>query len=465
MFKKKEKFLFLNLLIISDIITIIICFLVSYWIRFVLEVLPVTKGVPPLAEYIKMLPLVTLIWLWIFRRFGLYDTRRKISSIDQSFIIFKAVSLGTFSIMAITFLYRDFSYSRLVIVYNWIISLFMIIGTRTLLKSVHLWMFQHGVEVRRTLIVGANNTAKTLIRKIKKYNLDYQIIGLIDNNTEVEGYDFEGIKILGPLDSIGLYAKGKNINEIIFTLPSSLHERIFEIIRQCDGLDINFSMVPDFYEILKGKTSIGEIHGIPLIGLKEVSLNDFDRVVKRVLDIIFSFIFLLLFSPLFVIFAIIIKMECPGSVFFRQKRVGMDRKNFILYKFRSMRQSTKNKAARVWTKQDDPRRTKFGAFLRRWSFDELPQLWNVLRGDMSLVGPRPERPHFVREFKSRIPNYMERHKVKSGITGWSQINGLRGDTSIEERTKYDLYYIENWSLWFDLKIVLMTIFSIGKGAY
>jgi Undecaprenyl-phosphate glucose phosphotransferase len=465
MLKKQEKLFFLTLLVISDIIIINGCFLLAYYVRFVLEIIPVTKGVPPLGAYIKILPLVTVIWLWVFRQFDLYNTRRNIPVLDQSFIIFKAVSMGTLAIMAVTFFYREFSYSRLVIVCNWIISLFIFIESRLLLKRLHLWMFRRGIEVKRTLIIGFNDIAKKLIDKIKKHNLDYAIIGIIDDNPALQDQIMDGVRILGPLSSTGLYAKGKDVDEIIFTISSNLNDKIREVIRQCEGLDINYSVVPDFYEIIRSKANVSEIDNMPLIGLNEIPLKGYNRVLKRIMDVLFSFILLLLLTPLFVVLSVIIKLDSPGPIFFRQKRVGMDRKAFTLYKFRSMRHGTKEDESRIWTTEDDPRRTKFGVFLRRWSIDELPQFWNVFCGDMSLVGPRPERPHFVREFKSRIPSYMERHKVKSGITGWAQVNGLRGDTSIEERTKYDLYYIENWSLWFDIKILLMTLFSFTKGAY
>ncbi len=465
MFKKQEKFFFLTILIFSDIIIINSCFLLAYYVRFVLKIVPVTKGIPPLIAYIKILPLVTLIWLGIFRQFGLYNTRRNTPPIDESFIILKAVSMGTFAVMAITFFYREFSYSRLVIIYNWIICLCIFIESRLLLKRLHLWMFAHGLEVKRTLIVGFNDITKKLVNKIQKHNLDYVIIGIIDDNPAMKEESFEGISILGPISSAGLYAKGKNVDEIIFTISSNLNDRILEVISQCEGLDINYSVVPDFYEIIGSKTNISEIDGMPLIGLNEIPLRGFNRILKRMMDIVLSFILIVVLLPLLIIVCIIIKIDSPGPIFFRQKRVGIDRNIFILYKFRSMRQGNKEDESRLWTTHDDPRRTKFGAFMRRWSLDELPQLWNVLRGDMSLVGPRPERPHFVRKFKSSIPSYMERHKVKSGITGWSQVKGFRGDTSIEQRTKCDLYYIENWSLWFDIKILLMTLFALGKEAY
>ncbi|MEX0737552.1 MAG: sugar transferase, partial [Bacteroidota bacterium] len=243
--------------------------------------------------------------------------------------------------------------------------------------------------------------------------------------------------------------------------------QLYELVRECEGLIVEMMMVPDLLEIMTNQVRVQEIEGIPWIRIKAVPLSTWNLIAKRGFDLIVASFILLLSSPLFLLLAILIKLDSRGRVFYRQERVGLDGKPFPIIKFRTMREDAEQGTGPVWTRKEDPRTTRIGPFLRRFSLDELPQLLNVVRGEMSLVGPRPEREHFVQQFRKEVPQYLDRHRVKTGMTGWAQVNGLRGNAPIEERTKYDVYYVENWSLVFDLKIILKTIRAVlfGKDAY
>jgi Undecaprenyl-phosphate glucose phosphotransferase len=256
-----------------------------------------------------------------------------------------------------------------------------------------------------------------------------------------------------------------NIDEAILTEAEIPRADIMNIIMECEKRMVEFRLVADLLGMVTSQVDMRAIDGVPLLGLKESPLAErYNRFIKRTMDIVFSAAGLLVLSPFLLIIAILVKLSSPGPVFYLQKRIGEDDSRFAIIKFRTMVDNAEKGIGRVWASEGDPRRTKIGAFLRRSNLDELPQLFNVLKGEMSLVGPRPERPHFVGKFKEDIPRYMARHKIKSGVTGWAQVNGLRGNTSIEERTKYDIYYIENWSLAFDLKILFMSVFAL-KNAY
>jgi Undecaprenyl-phosphate glucose phosphotransferase len=270
------------------------------------------------------------------------------------------------------------------------------------------------------------------------------------------------VRILGSLDELSRLVGREAVDEVIIALPNANSEDLLNVIAHCDRSTISIKVLPDQFQIMAGQLSVGELSGLPLLNLRDVALRGWKLTLKRAIDLVGSAIGLVLLSPLMFLIAILIKLDSPGPALYTQERMGLDGKRFYLFKFRTMRADAEAHGP-GWTRPDDPRRTRLGAFLRRTNLDELPQLINVLLGDMSLVGPRPERPIYVEEFRKRIPRYMERHREKAGITGWAQVNGLRGDTSIEERTKYDLWYIENWSVWLDIKIILMTIWQTITG--
>ncbi|MFQ5953262.1 MAG: exopolysaccharide biosynthesis polyprenyl glycosylphosphotransferase, partial [Candidatus Omnitrophota bacterium] len=293
---------------------------------------------------------------------------------------------------------------------------------------------------------------------------DYNIKGVVRISSGSTG-DPEGVPVLGTLETLPDIIESNDIDEVILTEAELPRSKVMDVILECEKRMIEFRLVADLLGMVTSQVDMRTIDGVPLLGLKETPLSEnYNRFIKRVMDIVFSAVGLVVISPVLLVIAVLVKLNSPGPVFYLQKRIGEDGQRFAMFKFRTMVENAEKGVGRIWAKENDPRRTKVGGFLRRFNLDELPQLINVLKGEMSLVGPRPERPHFVGKFKEDIPRYMARHKIKSGMTGWAQVNGLRGNTSIEERTKYDIHYIENWSLTFDLKILFMSIFAI-KNAY
>jgi Undecaprenyl-phosphate glucose phosphotransferase len=284
------------------------------------------------------------------------------------------------------------------------------------------------------------------------------VVGLVDNKQKA-GKKISDVRVLGKIKDTGKIITKEKVDEVFIGLANYNRQEIADIIIENEG--IKFMIASDVLSIVTKNIDYDELHGIPVFAIKELPLDSMaNRFVKRSCDIVFSILGLIILSPFFLVIAIIIKMTSPGPVFFRQERVSRNNRIFLVWKFRTMKIDAEEKTGPVWAKADDPRRTKIGSFLRKTSIDEFPQLINVLIGEMSIVGPRPERPHFVNKFRETVPRYMERHKVKAGMTGWAAVNGLRGDTSLEERVKYDLYYIENWTLWFDMKIFIKTVLEV-----
>lgn len=398
----------------------------------------------------------------VFNAYGLYKSTRPKSAFDEFYLLAKGATLGFLVVLAFTFFYRGTSYSRATLVAAWILGIILLYGERRIMAKLERGFIKRGYGVKKAVIVGTGEMGLSLYRKWKENpQLGYQLIGLVEGEGKYENQtnpaDSVDIPVLGTIDDLSRLIKDENVELVILALPLSYHQRIMEIILSCEDLKVEFQIVPDMVEIMVARAKVVSLDGIPLISLGRTPLEGWNRMVKRSLDITLSSAGLASLSPVFATLAILIKLDSKGAVFYKQERLGRDGKRFVQYKFRSMIENAEEKTGPTFAQDDDPRRTKMGAFLRRNNLDELPQLFNVLKGDMSLVGPRPERKFFVDKFKEGIPRYFLRHKVKSGITGWAQVNGLRGNTSIEERTKYDLFYVENWSLAFDIKILLLTL--------
>jgi len=450
---------------ILDIIAINLVLLTAYWLRFhsgLMDAIAVHKGPPPpLDGYFQLMPLMTLVYLVMIWWSGLYHFENQ-SNFD---IFYAGIKVATFSsvlILGAVFFYRGFSYSRWVMVLSWFANINLLFLNRIFIKILARQLQARGIGISRIAVIGFNRTVQTFIDRIQsRQDLGYEFVGIIAGQTSLLSIGQH--RLLGETSDILNIIVKHRIDELFIASPAISHEEILRIIHYCEGRSVKFRIILDLYEIMVGKVKIGAIDGIPIVGLKELPLQGWRRFVKRLMDIIISLIVLVVLSPIMFIIALVIKVDSEGPVFFLQERVGRDGKSFIMYKFRSMRQNAEKGIGHRWAAKNDPRRTAVGAFLRKWSLDELPQLFNVLRGDMSLVGPRPEMSGLIQDFSESIPHYLERHKVKSGMTGWAQINGLRGNTSLEERIKYDLYYIENWSLGFDIKILLRTIWAVGKG--
>lgn len=327
-----------------------------------------------------------------------------------------------------------------------------------------------GYNKQFIIILGAGTLGKRFYENLRNYpEMGYEVIGFLDDRAE---WDFIEEKryepILGTLNELERVLNDKLIDEVIVALPLDAHHKFPDIIETCEKAGVRTLIIPDFFDYLPSRPYFDNFAGMPMINVRDIPLDVLrNRVLKRAFDIAFSLVAIIITLPVMLVITIGLKLTSPGPIIFRQERVGLNRRHFMMYKFRSMKVSKQNTSDTVWTTENDPRRTRFGSFLRKTSLDELPQFFNVLFGHMSVVGPRPERPYFVEQFKEEIPKYMVKHHVRPGITGWAQSNGLRGDTSIEERIRYDIFYIENWSLLFDIKIIWKTIMNgfINKNAY
>jgi len=471
MVKNPKQSPFIILSVISDTLMTVVSFLLAYYIRFYIHQVP-TEYIPAFLPYLKLLIIVIPIWLISLSSHGLYKQRNSfISPIDKVYLIFKAVLFATLVLMAITFLYRQFSYSRLTFTYASGLNFLCIALMSIVIRKIQIAAIKRGFGIRNVIIVGTDETAKAIASKIQKHvALGYKIIGYISDKPSTRTSSVLGKnnpEVLGEISEIPEIAREKNIDKIIFASPNVSNKDTLDIILKCTELNVDFTIVPGLYEIVTSKVNVADIDGIPVIGLKESPLQGLNLLLKRAFDLILAVVLLIILSPLLLALLIAIKLNSKGQVLYKQERVGQDNKIFTIYKFRSMRMDAEEHTGPIWAQEKDPRRTKVGAFIRKMSFDELPQLLNIISGNMSLIGPRPERPFFVDKFKNDIIGYMSRHRIKPGITGWAQVNGLRGNTSIAERTKYDLYYIENWSIAFDLKILARTIleFCFHKHAY
>lgn len=464
---KKEDFrhIFPFFLLLADVLVIFSSFLLAYWIRFhspVTGAVPVTKGIPPLSHYLYGSIFVVVVWVAVFNAYGLYKSARSRNAFDEFYLLAKGATLGFLIVLAFTFFYRGTSYSRATLVASWILGIVLLYGERRILARLERALARRGYGVKKAIIVGTGETGVSLFGKWKdRPQLGYQLIGLVQAGAGPDRSDNTAnctdLPILGTMDGLSRIVKNEDVGLVILALPLSYHQKIMEIVLNCQDLKVEFQIVPEMLEMMAARARVVSLDGVSLISLGRTPLEGWNRILKRSLDITLSSAGVVLLSPVFALLALLIKLGSKGKVFFGQERLGRDGTRFIQYKFRSMVENAEKKTGPVFAAEDDPRRTKVGAVLRKYNLDELPQLFNVLRGDMSLVGPRPEREFFVDKFKRGIPRYFLRHKVKSGITGWAQVNGLRGNTSIEERTKYDLFYVENWSLAFDLKILLLTL--------
>ncbi len=468
---RRTEFLIPLLTVLSDILAIEFSFLASYWLRFespLTNLIEVTLGVPLFKAYLYGSFVVIPLWLLLFKTRDLYGSRRNVYITDEFFAIVRLVSLGMLIVMSAAFFYRAFSYSRLVFGLIWIISIFSISFGRFLLIELEKFIYRKGKDLREVVIVGATPTANTVYRNVQRHPyFGYHVVGYFSDHPSEAGSPLAGASHLGRLDDVAAHLERHSIDLALIALTSEEHPRLYEIIRDSEGLNVEFMMVPDLLEMMTSRVRLKEIEGIPFLRIKDIPMTAWNRITKRTFDVVVSVLVLVVTSPVILLSGLLIKLTSKGPIFYKQDRVGLDGQTFQVIKLRTMRVDAESETGPVWARKKDPRVTGIGRFLRRFSLDELPQLINVLKGEMSIVGPRPERPLFVQQFKDQIPKYLDRHRVKTGITGWAQVNGLRGDTPIDERTKYDVYYVENWSLVFDIKIILKTIKEVllSKEAY
>ena len=461
----KRKDVWIGLLFLADLFFLSVSWLLSYWLRFRLPIIPITKGIPPFTDYAVFLFGVYITWWPVFHYTRLDETSLASAGHVNFFRIVKAIFLHLLLFTAVAYFFREYKYSRVVLFYFAFINLIFLNFDRWIIRRIVRSQGRNAAEP--LLIVGAGTLGQQTAEHFKNHpELSLRVAGFLSGNKHArDAADIGGIPVLGGVEDLGEIIRSNRIKHVVFALPMDQYSLLNELVGQIREELVDIHIIPDFlrFYILNG--SIEDLEGIPMINVSSSPLYGWGRIGKRIMDVAVSSLMLCLLSPLLLLLTILVKTSSRGPVFYRQERMGFDGKRFTILKFRSMVINAEDETGAIWAKENDPRTTRIGTFMRRWNLDELPQFYNVLKGEMSLVGPRPERPVFIEKFKNEIPGYMLRHKVKTGITGWAQVNGLRGRTSLKKRIEYDLHYIENWSLGLDVKILLMTLVKGFKNAY
>ena len=445
-------------------------FVVAYLARFEAGLIATPKGQPPIEHYLQLAPFIGLLLpfgLWVQ---GAYRQGRIRSRVDDFFAVLVGTLIAVVLGLAGTLIFQTYFVSAELKergVYEvsrvaWAIFLTLCVtSTYSTRAIVRAWLerrWRRGIGLKRILVAGTSDAARHVVDKMLQHGeLGYRVVGFVDDRADGHHLGYRGLPLLGTLSEIGSILRRDHVDQLYVALPLYEHAKMLELIEIANRECIDVKVVPDLLQVIALRARLEDLDGVPIININDVPLQGLNSVVKRIIDVGIASAALVALSAPFALIAALIKSTSPGPVFYRQERMGLDGRPFSVFKFRSMLEDAERDTGPVWTRKDDPRRTPVGRILRQFSLDELPQLWNVLRGDMSLVGPRPERPFFVEQFKEHVPQYMLRHKVKSGMTGWAQVNGWRGDTSIEKRIEYDLYYIDNWSVGLDFKILWLTV--------
>jgi Undecaprenyl-phosphate glucose phosphotransferase len=470
MMKQKTR-LMVAVFVAVDLLATNLAWVLAYVLRFdaLLGLIPVTKGVPDPSRYLLLMPLISLLWPAVMYFHGLYQVKRGRSRIDELFAIVFSVLIGSALVLGATLYVRVYHRFQADVAPLWEYSqaVFAIfVGTDVVLlyagrAGLRAWLERRwaaGYNVKRVVVAGAAGLGRHVAETIIAHReLGYRVVGFLDDTAT--GDVVGGLPVLGRLNEAAEVARAHSLDQIYVALPLEDHAKIVGLIKSLGSECLDVKVVPDLVQYATIRAALEDLDGIPIISLNEVPLHGFNSMMKRGMDIAAGSLLLALLSPFLLALALVIRLRGgKGPILLRQERMTLDGKTFQIFKFRTMVDGAEKMTGPVFATADDPRRTPIGAWLRRYNLDEFPQLINVLLGDMSLVGPRPERPPFVAQFKERIPQYMQRHRVKSGITGWAQVNGWRGNSSIEKRIEYDLYYIENWSLTLDFKILVLTLF-------
>lgn len=461
MSRQRVRTLYIVSKIALDALMTLAAFVIAFQLRRLLPFPSQLQNAPGFAVYVPMMVVQVISVLAVFYFNKLYHVTRAGSRLDELSSIVGAVSIGTMlsvAISALTFKNTIFEldFPRAMVLYVWLLCVVLIAIGREFHRRLWHRLRMHGFGRDRVLVVGSGETARAIVQKIQwSPYLGYELVGVVNGHEPHS--DMAGVRVLGKAEDLPAIIEKHDVQEVIIAPPegTSRHE-IVRLVSLSERGSVAIKIFPDMFEFVTTGVSIDDLGGLPLLNVRDIQLRGWRLSLKRAMDLIGASIGLVLLSPFMLLMALLIKLDSPGPVFYYQERMGLDGRPFQMFKFRSMRQDAEEDGP-GWTTKDDPRRTRIGALLRSKNIDELPQLINVLLGDMSLVGPRPERPIYVEKFRNSIPRYMERHREKAGMTGWAQVNGLRGDTSIAERTKYDLWYVENWSLWLDIKIIVRTI--------
>ncbi len=454
-------------LLAGDLLATTAAFFTAWYLRFVAEVIPLTKTPPELERYLVLLPVVVVLFPVVFYFHGLYRSRTNASRVDEALSVLLGVVLATVLLSGVVSWYRPslapgsieyFTYSRAFIAFFATLELMLVVLTRASLRWLLHSASLHVGGVQRILVIGAGTLGCEITEKLLSHDdHGFEVVGFLDDDPGKQGKRILGLPVLGATRDVERVLAERRIDQVFVALPLDAHRKMLRVLRAVGSECVEVKLVPDILQYAAIKASLEDLDGTPVINLTQVPLEGWSSLVKRVVDLGFSAAGLLALAPFLPLASLLIWIEDRGPIFYRQERMGLDGRPFFIWKLRSMRVDAEATTGPVWAVEGDPRRTRVGGFLRQWSLDELPQLWNVLKGEMSLVGPRPERPRFVQEFKQHLPQYMLRHRVKAGITGWAQVHGWRGNTSVRKRLEYDLYYVENWSLGLDFRILWMTV--------
>lgn len=452
MLKRYQSF-FGGLTRLTDALFIGGVWLLSYWARFELPIIEVTKGFPSFVTYASLTPLIMILWLSVFSSLGVYRPPKILRRTHEAFLVLRAHGVALLFFIALTYLFSEYKYSRAVMLFFGTGGALALVFSHLTLRNFMRGLRKSGRGVRRLVSIGSSPALSVVLERLRRYpELGIKVV------SELTAADVQKLKTL--IDR-------KEVDEVLVSLKQDESAVLNSILNLIGDEVISVQIIPDVYGFVTLGCSVEEFEGVPMIQLNDSPLNTWGRLLKRIVDFTLSLFALIILLPVFTVVGVLVKLTSRGPMFYFQERMGLDGNTFKMIKFRTMKVDAEKATGAVWAKQDDDRKTLVGAVLRKTSLDEIPQFWNVLMGEMSLVGPRPERPVFVTQFKNEIPHYMLRHKVKAGITGWAQVNGWRGNTSLSKRIEYDLYYIKHWSITFDLKILILTVFKgfIHRNAY
>ena len=467
MIKDNQKLLN-RLHVVIDAVVIVFSYIASWYLRFKSGIFELDPWFLSLQEYAKVLIVIVPGYLVLYYGFQLYTPKRVQGRRLEAWHIIQANVIGLMAFILLLYVWKQPDFSRGMIFVFFLVNVFLEVVVRNIIREVLRDMRKQGYNQKHILLIGYSRAAEQYIDRIKANpEWGYIVRGILADNVP-RGTEYKGIKVLGRIDNLMIVLPENKLDEIAITLGLAEYHKLEKIVGMCEKSGVHTKFIPDYNNIIPTKPYTEDILGLPVINIRYVPLNNtFNALVKRAMDIAGSIVGIIVTSPLMLLMCAIIKLTSPGPLIYKQERVGLHNQTFRMYKFRSMEVQPESEEKKAWTVKNDPRVTPIGKFMRHTSIDELPQLFNILKGNMSLVGPRPERPFFVEKFREEIPRYMVKHQVRPGLTGWAQVNGYRGDTSIRKRIEYDLYYIENWSIGLDIKIIFLTFFKgfINKNAY
>lgn len=454
-----------------DACVVVGAWLVSYWVRFyappIAPPLEVTKGLPEFTTYAALAPLLAVLWVGVFTWMRVYESARLLSRFREIELVLKAHVVALLVFIALTYLFDEYKYSRLVMIYFAALSASALALFRLVLRTALRRFRSRGFNLRHVLAVGEGVALERLMQRLDTFpEFGLRIVGVATHESSTAA-TICGKPVVGHFGEVSELIRTTHVDEVLIALPPTQGDQIDRLLDSLKDETIDIRIVPDVHRYVTLGCEIEDFDGVPIVRINDSPVMGWGAIAKRATDVVVSITALVVLSPLLMSIAALIKLTSRGPVLYVQERMGLDGRSFPMLKFRSMRVDAEGTSGAVWAQPADSRRTPIGTFLRKTSLDELPQLWNVLCGDMSLVGPRPERPIFVNKFRNEIPHYMLRHKVRAGLTGWAQVNGWRGNTSLDRRIECDLFYIRNWSYALDLKILTMTLWKgfIHKNAY